>query len=67
MAQHVRLQIDANIQMYFCDRHSPWQHGTNENNHGLRRRFSLRSFARSASAIATRGVMSGPRSREVSN
>jgi len=35
MAQHVRLQIDAGIQMYFCDRHSPWQHGTNENNHGL--------------------------------
>jgi IS30 family transposase len=25
MAQHARLQIDAGIQVYFCDPHSPWQ------------------------------------------
>ncbi|MGH7088421.1 MAG: IS30 family transposase, partial [Stellaceae bacterium] len=25
MAEHVRLKIDAGLQIYFCDPHSPWQ------------------------------------------
>jgi IS30 family transposase len=28
MAQHVRLKIDAGIEVYFCDPTSPWQRGT---------------------------------------
>jgi IS30 family transposase len=39
MAQHERLKIDAGVQVYFCDPHSPWQRGTNENTNGLLRQY----------------------------
>ena len=34
MAQHPRLRIDTGLLIYFCDPHSPWQRGTNENTTG---------------------------------
>lgn len=39
MAQHVQLRIDSGLEVYFCDPHSPWQRGTNENTNGLLRQY----------------------------
>ena len=39
MAQHVKLRVDTRLSIYFCDPHSPWQRGTNENTNGLLRQY----------------------------
>jgi transposase, IS30 family len=39
MAAHARISIDAGVDIYFCDPHSPWQRGSNENTNGLLRQY----------------------------
>jgi IS30 family transposase len=39
MANHIAIAEAAELEIYFCDPHSPWQRGTNENTNGLLRQY----------------------------
>lgn len=63
MAEHVQFTIDTNIGVFFCDPHSPWQRGSNENSNGLLRQY----FPRNADlSIYTRAELNAV-ARELNN
>ena len=63
MAQHRQFTDETGIDVFFCDPHSPWQRGSNENTNGLLRQYfpkgiSLKNFTQDeldAAAISLNG------------
>jgi IS30 family transposase len=66
MAGHVQFAIDTNVKVFFCDPHSPWQRGSNENTNGLVRQYfpkgtDLSLFSRADLAAVSRELNNRPR------
>jgi IS30 family transposase len=39
MSKHASFSVNTDVKVYYCDPHSPWQRGSNENTNGLLRQY----------------------------
>jgi IS30 family transposase len=73
MAERRRFSAETGVEVYFCDRRSPWQRGSNETANGLLRQYfpkgkslagvtqaELDDVARKLNNRPARGSASGP-------
>jgi IS30 family transposase len=66
MALHARICAETGLDVYFCDPHSPWQRGSNENTNGLLRQYfpkgtNLRAHGKDHLEAVTAQLNSRPR------
>jgi len=66
MAEHIKFTADTDIKVFFCDPHSPWQRGSNENTNGLLRQYfpkktDLSVYSRADLTAVARELNSRPR------
>ena len=52
LARHSEITLAPEMAIYFCDPHSPWQRGSNENTNGLLRQY----FRKARTCLSTRRV-----------
>jgi IS30 family transposase len=60
MTNHIVIAAAAQLDIYFCDPHSPWQRGTNENNNGLLRQYFAKGTDWKTPAEALDELLSNP-------
>lgn len=68
MSNHVQIAAATDLDIYFCDPHSPWQRGSNENTNGLLRQYfakggDLSQFAPDYLEHVARKLNNRPRKR----
>ncbi len=67
IAQHAGLKVDTGLHVSFCDPHSPWQRGTNENTNRLLRQHFPKGVdlsAQSTDALEAVAITLNTRSRK---